>query len=118
MVCGVLVVSIFRGVAWLLLVLSGRGVVGGSRRRLGVVPVLLWGRCDELRGWSWVLALSSFRGAVTGFCGSSRAALVGVLAGAGAGRGSGAGALLVGCGGVPGLLKGTKKPGLMLRLCV
>jgi len=29
------------------------------------------GRCDALRGWSWVLALSSFHGAVMGFYGVS-----------------------------------------------
>ena len=29
------------------------------------------GHCDGLRGWAWALALSSFRGAVTGFYGFS-----------------------------------------------
>ena len=49
-----------------LVALSGRGVVGGSSRRLGVVPGLLWWRRDGLRGCALVLGLSSFRGGCDG----------------------------------------------------
>ena len=54
------------------------------------------GRCDGLRGWQWVLALSGFRRAVTGLCGVScgglsslsRGLSCGRLVGVVAGRGS------------------------------
>ena len=88
---------------WRLMALSGRGVVGGSSRRLGVVPGPLCG-------------------AVTGCgagVGASLSSCRGVLPAGAGGRSCGrwgwawvwCRALLVGCGGVPGLLKGTKKPG-------
>lgn len=73
-------------VLWLVRYLcSGRGVGGstGILQRFRGVRWCWWcspgvcgswasaGRCDALRGWSWVLALSSFHGAVMGFYGVS-----------------------------------------------
>ena len=96
---------------WRLVMISGRGVGGGSRRRLGVAYGLLRGAVTGCGGWRWVRVLSSFRGVCDGLVrrllrrwwAFSRALWLGV--GLWAWWASRA------CAGLMGCLEGIKKPG-------